>query len=91
MDINETELAELRRKADILERTKEYIDSFYAEEDELRRDAGLWEKVEEIASPRHLIACADCPVTKQCRNGAEGLCSSVYKLVAALSEAPHGN
>ena len=58
---------------------------------EVFADAEKWRKVKEIASPRHLIACADCPVTKQCRNGAEGLCSSVYKLVAALSEAPHGN
>ena len=71
--------------------TDRFISLMDAEEDELRRDAGLWRKVKEIASPRHLIACADCPVTKQCRNGAEGLCSSVYKLVAALSEAPHGN
>jgi len=74
--------------------TDRFISLIDAEEDELRRDAEKWRKVEEIASysKEGEWACPrNCPCDV-CRKVHDDFdCDIAKSLVAALSEAPRGN
>ena len=90
MKIDEKELAEFREKLDQLENER-FISLMDAEEDELRRKAGLWEKVEEIAKRNWMDdPCEDCPVAERC-DSSNSLCGQADDLIEALSEVPNGN
>lgn len=71
--------------------TDRFISLMDAEEDELRRKAEEWEKVEEIAKRNWMDdPCEDCPVEKRC-DPCNSLCGQAYSVVDALKEDPDGN
>ena len=66
--------------------TDRFISLIDAEEDELRRDAEKWRKVEEIAKRNWYdgYPCEGCPV-ENCCDSADSLCGQADALVQALT------
>ena len=67
--------------------TDRFISLIDAEEDELRRDAEKWRKVEEIAKRNWYdgYPCEGCPVEYDC-DGSLSLCGQAESLIQALTE-----
>ena len=72
------------KKLDQLEKER-FIKLMDAEEDELRRDAGLWRKVKEIAASE---GCEQCVVKTPCAGASHTVCSVARGIIIILKETP---